>query len=253
MEGQNQIQTIQTNEGTIRIENLGIITGQYLSPNTPSQIAIFKGYPNMYDLTQINSIIHNDIGATYSAVNYNGLTTISGSQAYSTYWYGPTFRWADNKHPAAFGPPSANTLIAANNYGGWITADEGSTKGRNPIKPVIGSSDKASLPEDKRSFLSLTEYIQSKNIQNLAETIFREGSIFQKVSFIQDTNGQAALKLEIPWSAYGTPQVNIRIPTELADTFVERPIITDTKVSAVWETTGSKNADLTSNQRSKLP
>ncbi len=68
--------------------------------------------------------------------------------------------------------------------------------------------------------------------------------MWQSASFVKETNGANALRLDIPWSAFGTPLVNIRIPTELADTFVEQPIITSTDVSAKWVATGGDYADL---------
>ena len=59
-EGKSSVQTINTGEGSVRIENLGILGGNYLAPNTPAQMAIFKGYPNMYDLTQVQGLIGYD-------------------------------------------------------------------------------------------------------------------------------------------------------------------------------------------------
>jgi hypothetical protein len=144
-------------------------------------------------------------------------------------------------------------MISTSSYGGWQNGDDGSYFRRNPVTPVIGPNDKNNLPADKRSFYSLTEYIeQQKGIQNLALTTFNtraagsSGALWQKASFVTDTNGQTALRLDIPWSAFGTPLVNIRIPTELADTFIDRPIVTSPQVSAKWESTGSSRITATS-------
>lgn len=259
VEGANQVQSVSTSEGAVKIENLGILGGQYLSPNTPSQIAIFKGYPNIYDLTQITSIIQYNQGASYSTYPTDSrLGTVSGvSNTYYSYWFGTNWIWLGTKHPAgitSYGT-NPNTMVSSTGYGGWVSADDSGYLRRTPVKPVIGSSDKSSLPSDKRGYYSLTEFIESKGIANLALSTFdtkasgNTGALWQKASFVTDINGQTAFKLDIPWSAFGTPLVSIRVPTELADTWVEQPIVTQTEVSAVWQSTGTDKCDLYGSNR----
>lgn len=229
MQGQSQVQTISTSEGEVRIENLGILGGQYLSPNTPSQIAIFKGAPNVYDWAQIQSLVSYASG---------------GSSTYAKYWYGMTLQNGYAVSPLIVLNMQATTVY--NGYPGWL----GSGGNPSPVRPVLFTNDKTSLPVEKRTFSCLTEWLQSKGVANLASSLFNtratgdSGALWQSASFVTDTNGQTALKLEIPWGAFGTPLVNIRVPTELADTWIERPIVTQTEVSAKWVATGNKYGDL---------
>ena len=256
MEGSgNTVQNVPTPEGNIRIENLGSLTNQYIKPDMPTQIAIFKGYGNIYDLTQITNIIQYNQGASYQ--NYpmdSRLSTVSGiSNTFCAYWYGSNFVWTSNKQPVgikSYGT-QPSTMIDSGSYGGWQSADDSYYFRRNPVSPAIGSSDKANLPSDKQqSFKSLIEFIESKGIQNLALTTFdtkaagHSSAVWQKASFVTDTNGQTALRLDIPWNAFGTPLVSIRVPTELADTWIERPIVTSVDVSATWLSTGTKYCNL---------
>jgi len=238
-QGQSSVQSVSTSEGAVRIENLGLLGGSYTSPNTPSQICILKGYPNVYDLTQVNSII---------------------SGTYGNYWFG-TRREGNN---VAVNPTMVYPgLLIGNVYppstiGGWKSLNSGGSDvgGKvDPVKPVISSGEKSSLPSDKQKYSSLTEYIAGSGIADLANSLFQSraagfsGALWQKVSLVTDTNGQTALKLDIPWSAFGTPLVNIRVPTELADTFVEQPIVTSTQVSAVWQTSGTAYGDISGSLR----
>ena len=123
-------------------------------------------------------------------------------------------------------------------YGGW----EGSDSGGNvsPVQPVLYSSDKGTMPSDKHSFLSLTEWLQSQDISNLAAAGSGVLSEYPSYQLVTNTNGEAALQVDIPWGAYTTPLVNIRIPVEMADTFVERPQISDVAVDGYWQSNGEK-------------
>lgn len=246
MEGQSQEQIVSTPEGAIRIGNLGALGGNYLSPNTPSQIAIFKGAPNIYDRAQI-----------YSMIDGSSPGSLTGSNAakYSDYWYG-ILRDSSNRainKVVVFGGFQMTTLYQPSSFGGWAGSD--SSGEVTAVKPVIYSGDKSSLPSGKQPFLCLTEWLQSKGVTNLADTLFKTRStgdssaLWQKASFVTDTNGQVALKLDVPWSAYGTPLVNIKVPTELADTWIERPIVTQVDVSAVWQSTGTKNCEVYGSNR----
>lgn len=245
-EGAATVQSITTSEGVVRIENLGILQGQYLSPNVPPQICILKGYPYIYDLTQVSGLIGYDQGAVYAATPYQNTAKATMTNAYSTYWFG-TMRWNNNKHPSAL--LSTPNLVNAGSYGGWVNTDVAWRYQRDPVKPVIDSTEKGQLPESKRSFQSLTEYIQSRGVQNLASTIF---SNYQNPQFITESTGKLSMKLSIPWNGfatYGVPLVNIRVPTELADTWVDRPPISNVSVELRWESTGTDKVDIAGSQR----
>jgi hypothetical protein len=240
MAGSASVQTVDTNIGkSVRIENLGLLSGSYTGFSSPSQIAILKGYANVYDWTQIQSAV-------------NGGTA---SNTYATYWFGSQ-RNSNNQatNPTVAIGTSYGNVYAPSKYGGWSGSDYGAKA--TPVAPVIGQQDKSSLPSDERSFYSLTEFIEQRmGVNNLASSLFNTqstgsvGALWQKASFVTDTNGQTALRLDIPWSAFGTPLVNIRIPTELADTFIERPVVTSTSISASWISTGSTTADLYGSSR----
>ena len=99
----NQGMAVSTSEGSVRIENLGYLSGQYLGgPNAPAQIAIFKGYSNVYDYTQLTNIIQYNQGASYQTFPLDSrLSSVSGvSNTFCAYWYGSNFVWTSNKHPA---------------------------------------------------------------------------------------------------------------------------------------------------------
>jgi hypothetical protein len=240
-QGADTVQSVSTPEGAVRIENLGTLGGQYLAPSAPSQIAILKGAPYVYDWAQIQSMVN---GAQY---DYNHVG--SSANNYDDYWYGALRDTSGNaiNHPVIFGFQST-TQYQPSSFGGWEGSDSGTSV--SAVKPVVFSSDKSALPSDKQSFDSVTEWLQAKGVSNLATSLFNTqasgdaGALWQKASFVTDTNGQTALRLDIPWGALGTPLVSIRVPTELADTFVEQPIITSTTVSASWESTGTKNCDV---------
>ena len=249
LEGAASVQTIDTSEGPIRLEFPGMLSGNYLSPTFPSQIAILKGYSNVYDYTQIQSYIN---GATIGSGTGNSATT------YASYWYGNT-RNSNNQATnliVTFGV-STTTAYQPSKYGGWSGSDSGTNV--TPVQPVIGQADKSTLPSGKASYYSLTEYIeQAKGIQNLASTLFNTrasgdvGALWQKASFTTDTNGQTALRLDIPWSAFGTPLVNVRVPTELADTWIDRPTVANAQITAVWESTGTDHVDVYGSNRIKV-
>lgn len=220
-----------------------------MPPTLPTQVALFKGYPNMYDWTQVANIIRYDQGASYTTYsNFPALSVVTGvSGTYGAYWYGGSWRWTNTnpKHPAGITSYTTSPvgMVSTSAYGGWLNADDSGYFRRTPVRPVIGSSDKSSLPSEKRSFYSLTEYIETHHgVQNLALTAFQQ----YQASFVYDTQGRvSALKLSIPFSGYATPLVNIRVPTELADTWVEQPSMITAEPNGLWERTGTKHIEAT--------
>jgi hypothetical protein len=240
LQGSSQVQSVSTSEGAVRIENLGTLGGSYTSFSYAQPIAILKGGSNIYDYGTITTMVDG---------SQPGSVAGSSATKYSDYWYGIS----RNSNSQAYNPTvvigsSITNVYNPNNYGGW----SGSSSGGNsqPVKPVTFSSDRSTLPSDERSYSCLTEWLQSKSVTDLSTTTFQtkatgySGALWQSSSFVTDTNGQTALKLEIPWGAFGTPLVSIRVPTELADTWIEQPIVTATSVSAVWQSTGTDHVDI---------
>lgn len=245
-EGEDRIQTIETSEGTIRIEHLGSLLGEYRTIEVPEQIVIFdKSY--VYDWSdRVDELLPYDQGAIYLSAG-SGMDYLQeySSEAYSVYWYGNDYkgcRWSDNHSPAPFYYKAWGTYQAyGDTKAGW-REEKAVTTWVYPIRPVVFPHDKSELPSEKRSFMSVVEYLESKGATNLANTIFAK---FENWEIEGDQ-----VKVYIPWNAYGTPLVHFLIPTELADTWVYRPSVSNVIIAnAEWFLTGTKDTDLYGSQQ----
>lgn len=241
-------QEVDTSEGKVRIENLGTLGGNYLQPNMPSQICIFKGAPYVYDWTQV-----------YNRLDGSAAGSVAGAEAfkYSDYWFGVK-RNSDGYayNPTVYLAGVMGNIYPPSQYGGWVSEGVGGKV--SALRPVVFPSDEVNLPVDKRGFYCVTEWLHNRGVTNLASNIFNtraagnSASLWQSASFTTTESGQTALRLDVPWSAFGTPLVNIRVPTELADTWVEQPIETDVDVSAVWSVSGSDQGEIQGSHRIKV-
>lgn len=242
-EGEDSIQIVETSEGPIRIEHLGMLSGEYKTVEVPEQIAIFdKSY--VYDYQFCSPYMEYDKGVQFQYCGHYLCEITPGStNAYSTYWYGPDYRWDDDLKPAGFaGRDPYFGMIDERLYGGWTEEDSTWVWKRNPLRPVIFPHDKYILPTEKQHFRCLTEYLEYKGATNIATTIFDR---FERWELQEDE-----VKIYIPWGAYGTPLVHFLVPTELADTFVYRPTISDVEITdSYWKLTGGKHTDLYGSQR----
>jgi hypothetical protein len=137
-------------------------------------------------------------------------------------------------------------------YGGWRAINSGTTTTAIPVKPVILPTDKSSIGDaNAQSKMCLTEYLNSVTT-NYANTVFSQYSKLEFVSGGTNSNGQqiGSLKLFIPKeNAYQSSMVNIRFPTELADTIVDRPAISSFDLSAKWQSTGTDHAQASNVQK----
>lgn len=234
--GLDTTQIINTNEGTIRIEHLGSLLNNYMSPSFPSEICIVKGatniyYSKIYDWSTIQSLVDSK-------------TELMGQ--FDDYWYGSS-RTTVNSVVVANNPPTylggvlGNTFLPSK-YGGWGGSDYGGQA--TPVKPVVLSTQLSALPLDERSFGSATQWLEdTKRVTNWASTIFQS---FTSVDFVKDSTGKvSALKMFIPWSGYATPMVSIRVPTELADTWVDQPPIAHLVPTATWQSNNGKYISFT--------
>ena len=223
--------SISTNQGTILIANLGGLQGPYLTPETPSALCMINA----------NYIYSADSGFL-SAINGQTAGTVPGASAtkYSDYWFGTSRNSANQAiNPTKTLGFNVGNLYTPSQYGGWEGADSGgNAKG---VSPVIFSNDKSSLPSDKRSFLALTEWLQNQAIyRNIVDPSTGQSPFAQyggasAMSLISDpSTGKEAMLITVPWGAYSTPEVQVRIPVSMADTFVERPQISDIKVHGYW-------------------
>jgi hypothetical protein len=57
-QGNSNTQTVSTSAGPITIQNLGGLQGTYLTPDTPSQIAILTASSYVYDWAQISTMVN---------------------------------------------------------------------------------------------------------------------------------------------------------------------------------------------------
>jgi hypothetical protein len=231
--GTGQSASVSTSDGTIIINNIGELQDSYMTPDLPSQIAIFApGY--IYDWSQIQNMVS---GKT------PGTTTGSiATQHYADYWYGVTRNSANEAtDPVIVLGFEEGNLYEPSGFGGWEGSDSGGSV--TAVQPVIYASNAGSLPADKRSFDTLTEWIQAQGVTNLATTTFASGSMLGDYSLVTDTNGATALKILVPWGAYQTPLTTIKIPVSLANTIIDEPQVSNVQVSATWQANGGTTVD----------
>jgi hypothetical protein len=241
--GTSTIQVISTSYGPVRIENLGTLGNQYTAPNVPSQVCIMRKQ-NVYDWTQLFSLVPYDSGAIYDQVVQPTSPPVVLDQirtgtsiAYSTYWFGNTLRWDATQYswnpPTPYVPPY---YLVPGNIGGTVGGWQQPAKTVvQPLSPVIFPEDKTSLPSSARGYMSLTEYVESRGATNLANTIFSQFS-----GWSVDTVNNV-VKVNVPWGDYGTPIVTIRVPVEMVDTWFDVPPMSNVVPSCVWYSTGTKD------------
>lgn len=259
-EGADKVQIIPTSEGNIRVEHLGSLSGTYMDPQTPSQIA-FLSKSFVYDWTQIAPYVPYDRGVEYDPTGLVGnvMQRIrdGSSDAYSLYWYGRWYRWTQEyggQTPAGFqtewwGAAMIQPWDGTVGYA-WTVADDAGAYKRDPVRPVIFPKDKSSLPQNYRSMKCLTEWLeQNKGATNLATSAT---PIFSAYDYWTLDTVNNEVKLGIPWGAYQMPYVQIRVPTEMADTWVDRPPISNVQPTATWARTGTKDIDIYGTERLKV-
>ncbi|MEM3703693.1 MAG: hypothetical protein QXX79_04680 [Candidatus Bathyarchaeia archaeon] len=229
--------TVNTNKGDVIVKNLGYLQGRFI-PTWQDIIAFSRKYVYRYSDSTLG-LIRYDSGALMVDHGSTGKLWIvqeGSSNAYSTYWYGPT-RWKDVSDlyvrgtPAGWTPDTLLTYyvpIDTAKYGGWDNKDDFWNNIRYPVAPVI-------FPEDKddrhRPFMSLIEYLEYKGCENVAEKLFPNAE-----KWTLDTEKMEA-RIDLPWAAYYIPEGVIYVPTELADTWVYYPPVSNVKITAVgWET-----------------
>jgi hypothetical protein len=254
-EGLAKTQIISTTLGDIRVENLGNLVGEYMNPTVPSNIGILSG-DNVYDYGITERLIKFDQGAIYDPDGnyvYMDIVRSGSTDCYGAYWYGRDYRWdvnVDPAHvPAGFTSGTVPAPISGSLHGGWLEHDDLMTIIRDPVKPVIYYTDKSasSFPVEKRGFQSLTEYIEAKlgSTANLANSdpLFGNPDLWT----IDAINRK--LYVYVPWGAYQMPLVQFRVPVEMADTWVDRPPVSDVRPIATWARTGTTSMDIYGSER----
>jgi hypothetical protein len=186
---------------------------------------------------------------TLNPVYYGStLSGYTGGSGVSQYWYGPDF-FSNQNHRANFVQNPMTRSTSFDQYGGWKVGS--SLSAAIPGRPVIFARDTPSQTADHaQNKLRLTAYLNSRAV-NYANTLFSQ---YSKVEFVSGgtQNGQqvGSLKLYIPvQNAYQSSLVNIRFPTERANTIVDRPAIGDFKLTVAWESTGTDHAQASTTQK----
>lgn len=222
---------INTTKGTMLIKNLGRLEGDYTEPQVPSEVVIFNdNYVFSGDAVQYIRFDHGR-QVKYWASDKSYLMYIENSNAYSTFWFG-TVRWNPNSvgdkevadGPAPFNNPGLTGYDIIAPEKGWKGCDSLWDLIREPVLPAI-------YPEEGDN--SLIWYINKMcSVGNIADTWLAgyDWNIEQK-----DGKPNAVI-VDMPWGAYsGAPIVTFYVPSELAETWVYRPPISDVRIqNAIW-------------------
>jgi hypothetical protein len=218
-------QTVPTSEGTIVIENLGNLLGDNLTPNVPSHIMMVPAH--IYDYNQVYNKLRYDVGGVYTTNPYNPtFSTTTSSNTFSTYWYG-IWRETSTKNPVAFSGWGLQEYNLQTNKA-WVDVDEGNYYRRNPVAPTADN---------------VNSWLYTQGVENLLNTVLATGGTFEKMEIVED-NGYLHLKISIPYGTYATPQITIRVPTELADTWVDQPSMLNAVPHATWKSNGEKHIQI---------
>jgi hypothetical protein len=218
-EGGSKEMRIPTDEGSVIVNNLGLISGRYGEPEFGDILWFSENWIFQAD-TKSRSLITYDAGQSpsYDADQWGDSWSVYGVEAYSVYWYGYG-RWKSDNSPSAF---DHSGIIDPTKYGGWISADDALNYKRKPVRPVIFPGDKSELPSEKRSFKSLVEFLDWKGVKRIRT------DAYSKV-FLRDDK---KLQVNVPFDALneGSALFTVMIPTELADTIVWHPQVANVKI-----------------------
>jgi len=243
-DGQNLVM-VKTNEGTIRIENLGRLEGIDTAPDTPN-IVLFDAN-HIYTDDALKFIRYDFGGETVKFEPDMVVRKIKGSEAYSVYWTGD-IRWRDGEAveylPAPFQGDKAGYLDPIVPMKGW--KDGGGIpiieSIRDPVTPVIYPSEES---DDIKKYDCLTEYLDRKTgAGNIAQEFLDNNWYIENDSVIAP----------IPWGQYsGSPLANVLVPTELVDSWVYRVPIADVRIEKVsWKGIDSMKAGIEDSQTATL-
>lgn len=236
---------VPTVNGSILIKDLGRLEGDYSEPQVPSDIVIFDNR-YIYGGDAVRYVRY-DHGRTthYWGSDKSNLCYIEGSEAFSTYWYG-NVRWNSNADiddcvkdsPAPFQGPGTMGYDIADSAKGWKQDDSFGCSGRTPIAPNI-------FPENGSD--SLIEYLNLKTSGGNIAKSWMDGYNWH----LEYANGEPdAIVVSLPWGVYsGSPMVTFYVPSELVDTWVYRPAISDVHVlKAAW----TNSSDICNNASCQL-
>jgi len=239
--------TIDTSYGQIAFRSLGGLTGGWEEPDVGPLLIWNENY--VYDWDQAYYAIKYDSGG--QLVNWKTSNTkvqklVNHNNPYSVYWFG-TMRWAEHtdlvpddevrRTPAGYKEPKVGEYVLwclnSADYGGWISEDDTLNERRNPVKPVVFPEQKDTLPSGKRSFYSVTEWLENvKNIPNRGELGSESNSVFRGYeSWVLDEVGKE-VRVYMPYNAYEIPMVQILVPAELVDTWVWTPPVANLKIES---------------------
>jgi len=255
--------TIPTSWGDIAFRSLGALTGGVEEPDVGKLLIFNENY--IYDwLTAFPLVDYDGTGSlTDWRMDNTKVQQLTGhNNPYSTYWYGE-MRWSEiptvtqdpevRRTPAGFATPLpySYTLfaIAEDQYGGWVADDDLIYTRRLPVQPVIFPDQKGSLPLEKRSFLSLTEYLESRNIPNRGKLGLPANQVFR--GYTAENNWEIEnnrVTVYIDYNAYEVPMLQILVPVELVDTWVWEPPVANLQIEEVgWVSSSSNSISIPAN------
>jgi len=257
--------TLDVNGAKIEIESLGSFAGSVTEPQL-DDIMIFSrnGKPDenyIYKYDEAYHLIKYDDGGRplhqWGGGNSRILECADGADdTYSVYWF-HNMRWnPDNENnPQEIWETPAGVyvwgsmrleLLNADNWGGWINADNITHYKRKPVRPVIFPDEKTSYMRNMGSRgYCVTEFLEKiNNVKNrgkkapITEQIIY-GPYISKWDIIGDR-----LFVYYTWNAYDTPVVVAKIPVELADTWVEVEQISKFKIIDVGWDDGTTSTEI---------
>jgi len=239
-DGQNLI-LIPTNEGTIRIENLGRLEGTDTAPDTPN-IVIFDAN-HIYTDDALKFIRYDYGGETVKFEPDLIIRKIKGSEAYSVYWTGD-IRWREGEAveylPAPFQGDKAGYIDPITPGKGW--KDAGGIPFiesiRDPVTPAVFPWEES---DEIKKYDCLTEYLDRKTASGNIAQEFLDGNWYI---------ANDSVIVPIPWGQYsGSPLANVLIPTEIADSWVYRVPSANVKIEKVtWKGVDSKKVAIEDSQ-----
>lgn len=256
----------------LTITNLGALQTGYTFPIWPG-VVWFNNQYFYLNSEAVQKAIHNPYPSGDGGTSDRWGVMPSGSyeDSYAWYWYGGQFSypiegevkydayWRDEGDPKSINPAhtpvSPILCIPFDQVGGW--ADGGGGTGIlarvKPVRPVI--FDKSSLPSDKQQYMSLVEFLE-KRVSAQKPLMPSWGPDANNIVFTKTDEQNGFLRVYLPWNSF-TRLIDVRISTELANTIVWQPQVSNIKIvdylSDMGEIGERKTASITLRQDSTVP
>ena len=205
----------------VAISDLGKLGTGYGEPQLGD--IMFFSMDNVFEKTTASyNLVKYDGGGSYSDAVW-AEQKVTGTQSYSTYWFG-TSRWNDDKSPQAWRPFGDDwDFYGTGDIGGWIRADDTWNHRAKPVQPKV-------LERADPSFMSLVEYLSSKNVAEKDLHVWKQAKSPEIVS--ESVTGSKKLRVYLPFGSVNS-LIKVQISTELADTIVWQPQVANIKITSM--------------------